>query len=112
MITEALPFKPCPDTPNCYITKLELKRHVAKVKVATSNVLQSMGAKQILPLPTGFDAVFQVFIFLDDVTIRITGSDDTPTLWIRSASRVGHSDLGVNKRRVSDFLHRLQKELS
>lgn len=112
MITDQLPFKPCPDTPNCYITKLELKRNVAKVKASASKILASMGAKQVQELSAGFDAVFQIFIFLDDLNIRFTGSEDQPTLWIRSASRVGHSDLGVNKRRVNDFLHRLKKEMS
>jgi uncharacterized protein (DUF1499 family) len=112
MTKEQLPFKPCPDSPNCYITHLELKKPLGTAKLATKKVLQVMGAKQVQEVAGGFDAVFQIFIFLDDVTIRFTGSESNPTLWIRSASRVGHSDLGVNKRRVIDFLARFKKELS
>jgi len=108
---EQLPFKPCPDSPNCYITSIELKSTQGQVKTAVKNVLLSMKAKELKELPDGYNAVFQVFIFLDDMSIRITGSDPKLTLWIRSASRVGHSDLGVNKRRVNDFISRLKKLL-
>ncbi len=111
MNSESLPFKPCPGTPNCYITKIEVKGTMTEAKIATKKVLQSMGTKQLKDVQNGYDAVFQVFIFLDDVTIRFTGSEQTPILWIRSASRVGHSDLGVNKRRVHDILSRIKKEL-
>lgn len=49
------------------------------------------------------------FGFRDDVVIRITEAEDGRTrVDIRSASRVGQSDLGANARRVSGFLRRLQ----
>lgn len=52
------------------------------------------------------------FGFRDDVVIRITEADDGRTqVDIRSASRVGQSDLGVNARRVEDFMARLQERL-
>lgn len=52
------------------------------------------------------------FGFRDDVVIRITEAGDGRTrVDVRSASRVGQSDLGVNARRVEDFLSRLQERL-
>ena len=40
-----------------------------------------------------------IFGFVDDVEFRL--DTDTNVLHIRSASRVGHSDFGVNNKRVS-----------
>jgi uncharacterized protein (DUF1499 family) len=52
------------------------------------------------------------FGFRDDVVIRITEAEDGRTqVDVRSASRVGQSDLGVNARRIEDFLSRLQERL-
>lgn len=112
MNSSNIPFKPCPDSPNCHITSIDLKGTMTQAKGAIKKVLQSMRAKQVKEIQNGFDAVFQVFVFLDDVTIRFTGSEQNPTLWIRSASRVGYSDLGVNKRRVNDILIRFKKEFA
>jgi uncharacterized protein (DUF1499 family) len=58
-------------------------------------------------------AVYRVaLVFKDDVNIAVTAEDDgSSTLHIRSASRVGYSDLGVNKRRVEDFFDALKNAL-
>lgn len=52
--------------------------------------------------------VIPVFRFRDDVHIAFTESDQITLLHIRSASRVGHSDLGVNRRRVKKFITLIQ----
>lgn len=58
------------------------------------------------------ESVFQVFFFRDDLVLQLTEQDTRTTyLHIRSASRVGHSDLGVNRRRVKTFLRKLQNQL-
>ena len=46
------------------------------------------------------DAVFLTFGFRDDVAIRVVPEGAGAVLHVRSASRVGRSDLGVNGRRV------------
>ncbi len=43
-------------------------------------------------------AVSRLFRFIDDVELRF--DDGARLIHIRSASRVGHSDLGVNRKRV------------
>jgi uncharacterized protein (DUF1499 family) len=49
------------------------------------------------------------FGFRDDVVIRITEAEDGRTrIDMRSASRIGRSDLGVNARRIRSFLTQLQ----
>ena len=59
------------------------------------------------------DAVFKIGFFKDDVTIKIeeTQNKNDAVLHIRSASRKGAYDLGVNKRRLNRFMHRLADKL-
>ena len=46
-----------------------------------------------------------LFGFIDDIAIRITPVDDGSRIDLRSASRVGVSDLGVNAKRIRNFIH-------
>jgi len=49
-----------------------------------------------------------VFGFTDDIVIRITPHERGSQLDIRSMSRVGRSDVGVNAQRIRRFLTRLK----
>ena len=54
-----------------------------------------------------------VFSFKDDVRVHVIAlSPQQSTLALYSASRVGYWDLGTNRRRVEDWLARLQNALS
>lgn len=50
-----------------------------------------------------YHAVYRIFVFLDDVWVVVLPEAGGSRLHIRSQSRVGRSDLGVNKRRVERF---------
>jgi uncharacterized protein (DUF1499 family) len=45
-----------------------------------------------------------VFRFEDDVVIRVRGSGNESVIDIRSRSRVGRGDRGVNAKRIRSFL--------
>ena len=45
--------------------------------------------------------------FKDDVVVRLTPEDTGTRVDVRSTSRVGIGDLGVNAKRISDFLDKL-----
>jgi hypothetical protein len=47
--------------------------------------------------------------FKDDIVVRIRSDANGSRLDVRSASRVGHSDLGVNAARIRKFLARLNE---
>ncbi|UCD31114.1 MAG: DUF1499 domain-containing protein [Desulfobacterales bacterium] len=47
-----------------------------------------------------------IFRFIDDLTLHLTPSKGI--IHIRSASRIGYSDLGVNRRRVESLRKKLQ----
>lgn len=53
--------------------------------------------------PNRYHAVYRIFLFLDDVWVAVLPEAGGSRLHIRSQSRVGRSDLGVNKRRVERF---------
>jgi uncharacterized protein (DUF1499 family) len=57
------------------------------------------------------EAVYRVaLVFKDDVAVEVAPREDAgredagSVLFVRSASRVGYSDLGVNRRRVERLL--------
>lgn len=54
------------------------------------------------------EATTLVFRFIDDIDALLDA--DALLIHIRSASRVGHSDLGVNRRRIEKLRKQLQKE--
>jgi len=70
--------------------------------------LKSMGVRKITVGDWRVDAEFRVFFFIDDVKIVVEQIDQGCRVWIRSSSRVGESDLGVNKRRVNKFFNKLR----
>lgn len=50
------------------------------------------------------------FGFVDDVVVRIRADGSGSLVDVRSASRVGMSDLGANARRIDDFMARFRGE--
>ena len=49
--------------------------------------------------------------FEDDVVIRLVATGPATRVDMRSKSRLGRGDMGVNARRISDFLERLESQL-
>lgn len=52
------------------------------------------------------------FGFKDDVVIRLTEKNDGVRVDMRSASRIGQSDLGTNAARIQDFLMALNERVA
>ena len=61
--------------------------------------------------PHRIDAVFNAWRFKDDVSIAIEVYEKGSVFFIRSASRKGRYDLGVNKRRVKGILKSIEDRL-
>jgi len=114
-------LSPCSTTPNCicseniddvdhYIAPLSYTEYSnTELRYLLVEIIQSMGGVLSKVDEIYLSATFtsSIFHFVDDLEIRI---DETKHLiHIRSASRVGHSDLGMNKKRV-ELLKQLYKE--
>lgn len=110
---------PCPRTPNCVSTEATSRRHLmaplpfhgtakAAQEHARSALLQEPRIRIVLERP-GYiraEARSRFWRFVDDVEVVV---DSTAKLVrFRSASRVGRSDLGVNRARMERFSQRFR----
>ncbi len=101
---------PCPDRPNCVssegpqgnwsISPLEYSGPSQVAWQALQEEIVNMGGSIERSDDTFLHATFRsrIFGFVDDVTCRLDGSNNR--IHIRSAARTGHSDFGVNRKRV------------
>lgn len=101
-------LRPCPPRPNCVSSEIGSARKVAPIALPAGDsmaVLES--AVRALPRTTivarGDDYLHAecrtaAFGFVDDLELRIDRREGV--VHVRSASRVGYSDRGENRRRV------------
>ncbi len=112
---------PCPKSPNCvssqalsdsshFVAPFAIKTSSDKAWTVINNVLKNQ-SRTVISKET--DDVIEaevtslVFRFVDDVQILL--DKEAGLIHIRSASRTGHSDLGVNRKRVETMREQLQK---
>jgi uncharacterized protein (DUF1499 family) len=105
-------LKQCPGKPNCvnsefvsdaehYIEPLAYSAdHAAQVLPWLKTIIRDMGGSIQVEETDYLAATFtsSLFRFVDDLELRI--DTDQKTIHLRSASRVGYGDGGVNRKRV------------
>lgn len=110
------PLPPCPPSPNCTITSVLYNQSPEGLYETILSVLNKSGAEKINPnsQELQIDVVFRIpiFGFKDDVVIKIDSYHSNSVLFIKSSSRTGESDLGVNRRRVSKLLSEIELNLN
>lgn len=104
-------LRPCPDRPNCVssedegrastVQPLTFQGAPAAAWQRLKDAVRDMGGEireeqEELYLRATFTS--RVFRFVDDVEIRMVPAKNV--IHVRSASRLGYSDLGVNRKRV------------
>ena len=107
---------PCPAKKNCvcsehpedtkyYIEPLALSENFSleKIKLAIDDLGGVLTVERDNYLAATFTSA--IFGFVDDLEIRI--DTDANVIHVRSASRVGDSDLGVNRKRVQSLKQKL-----
>jgi uncharacterized protein (DUF1499 family) len=104
-------LSPCPTNPNCVSSKASDETHrvepfpfsggagesLARVKAAALSLPRSRVSVEE-PLYVRLTFRSAVFGFVDDVELE--ADEDAKVVHVRSASRVGRSDFGVNRKRV------------
>ena len=110
------PLPECPGTPNCERTSITLEFDSVSVQNTADQVLRAMNAQSIEwdEENQTINSVFKIplFGYLDDMDVAVRKDGSSTIVFIRSASREGYSDLGVNKRRVNKFVRKLNILLS
>jgi uncharacterized protein (DUF1499 family) len=105
---------PCPASPNCVSSQSNDKDHAvepipfsgtsAETMADLKKVLSGMPrARTVTATETYLHAEFTsaLFRFVDDVEFWF--DENTRTVHLRSASRIGNSDLGVNRKRIASL---------
>lgn len=99
----------CPDSPNCVCSEGETGEHAIEPLGFTGSseaawsqlikVIEATANAHIVTREAGYlrvEFVTPLMRYVDDVEFRLTAE----AIHVRSASRVGRSDLGANRRRV------------
>ena len=113
---------PCPTSPNCVSSQARDREHQvepipyrvsqAEALVVLVDTIQSQPRTHIVTKTQDYlhaEFTSLVFRFVDDVECVI--DENTKTIQIRSASRVGYWDFGVNRRRVENLRQELAPRL-
>jgi uncharacterized protein (DUF1499 family) len=112
--TGAARLAPCPKTPNCVSTQapagpqhmdpISYKVPLAEARARMLAVLRDRPRTTIVreePDALKAECRSLIFRFVDDVDIVF--DDKAKRIHFRSASRVGRSDLGVNRKRMNEI---------
>ena len=103
-------FAVCPETPNCVSTKnINTKNYILPIYYKGSRddaksilllaikPIKSVSIKKELDQFIHIEVTSKIFGFVDDVEFYL---NEPGTIHFRSASRVGYSDLGINRERM------------
>lgn len=109
---------PCPSSPNCvsstdvdnshYVAPYELVSGGAGAWNSVRSVVTSLPRTRIVAETGKYihaECRSRIFGFVDDLELALSDTDSVVA--VRSASRVGYSDFGVNRKRIE----RLRREL-
>lgn len=103
-------LRPCPDSSNCVCSEAHTQNDAGHAVAPLSNktnawdtlgkVIQRQGGKIISHQNRYIYATFTTLIFhyVDDVEFRLDSEENV--IHMRSASRIGRSDFGVNRKRM------------
>ncbi len=108
------PLKTCPQTPNCVTSQAGDPEHAiapflysgsrAEAYARIKDILAGMKRTKIVAEKEDYlhaEVKSLIFRFVDDVEFYFP--EDQEIIHVRSASRVGHSDMGVNRKRVEEI---------
>jgi uncharacterized protein (DUF1499 family) len=114
-------FLDCPDTPNCVsslsknpkyrVEPFKLKKDSETSWDMVHKTVDSLPRTKIVSANSSdihAECRSIIFRFVDDLMLHLIPSNDI--IHIRSASRTGYSDLGVNRRRVENLRKKLQQK--
>lgn len=112
---------PCPTSPNCVNSQVSGNEHFIEPIIVNKTQLQSKEQlikilhdtknAEIKAVKNDYirvEFVSVVFRFVDDVEFYFPATSSTQTIiHVRSASRVGRSDFGVNRKRIEAIRNQL-----
>jgi len=113
MMLTAVSLPPCPSSPNCVSTLATDSHAIAPLRYTSTQeeaLQRLLAVLRAIPRTTiiesGHDSVraefrTRIFRFVDDA--QFVFDQKAKTIHFRSASRIGYSDMGVNRRRMEEI---------
>lgn len=115
-------LRKCPDSPNCvnsqfhdekhFIEPIIIKATSLKAKTHILELLENMEKSKVVVVENNYiraEFVSKIFRFVDDVEFYFPDSESKELIiHVRSASRVGYSDLGVNRKRIENIRRQMR----
>jgi len=105
---------PCPSAPNCVSSQSADRAHaveplsftgtIAEAHAAIRKIILSMKRSRIITETDSYihaEFTSAVFRFVDDAEFQF--DEGAKVMHVRSAARLGNSDLGVNRKRIEDI---------
>ena len=118
---EASRLPPCPSSPNCVssdaadsahsIAAFALAIPSREAWLAVRESVESLSRTKIISETSDYlhaECTSAVFGFVDDLELHLRTAEGL--IAVKSASRLGYSDLGVNRRRIEDLRALLAKQ--
>lgn len=106
---------PCPDSPNCVSSFAEAERHAIEPLradlVAIRSLIGELNNADVVAEGDNYlraEFTTRLIGFVDDVEFLY--HPDEGVTHVRSASRVGYSDLGANRQRIERLRQRLNND--
>ncbi len=108
-------LQPCPETPNCVVSQHTDESHriaplQANIEVV-KKLLITMDRVKIIKATDSYlyaEFISKIIRFVDDVEFYFDSEEKV--LHVRSASRLGKSDFGVNRARIEQIRTALQQK--
>jgi len=105
---------PCPSSPNCVSSQSSDREHfvepfsftgtATEAHAGITKIILGMKRSRIITDTDRYiraEFTSAVFRFVDDVEFQF--DEGAKVIHVRSAARLGHSDLGVNRKRIEDI---------
>ena len=113
------PLKPCRYPTNCVRRSRAFEADAERLFESAERAVRQTGGfsigkmESLRPDPSArrFESTFRLFGFKDDLVASVEPHAGGAVLHVRSASRTGRGDLGVNRRRVRAFFEEVEKDL-
>lgn len=115
-------LSPCPDSPNCvssqhpesarFVEPLQYTGSLSRARQRLIEILEDTPRVRLITVETDYiHAEFRssLFKFVDDVEFYFPPGETI--IHVRSASRTGYYDFGVNRRRVERLRSKFEKNL-
>jgi uncharacterized protein (DUF1499 family) len=110
----------CPDSPNCvssrssdpshFVEPLSYTDSLPEAKSRLLKIMESMPRTKIVSNTDNYihaESTSLIFRFVDDVEFLF--DEEKNLIHVRSASRVGYSDLGMNRKRIEALRQKFQR---